>query len=202
LTAAEGDTYPPDEGSMQDYGSMIFGDSEHEGRGEEEAVQPGAQVSMPMITRRRLLGYLSGLFSGVIAAALGIPLARFYVGNAFKPRKPRWFKLAPAAEVRVGQPSLFTVSYVDQDGWRETTTREELYAVTQNGQDYVVLSNVCTHLGCPIRWDDAKRGFLCPCHGGVFSIDGGVVQGPAPEPLTRVTHKIEGGVIYVQVGEA
>jgi menaquinol-cytochrome c reductase iron-sulfur subunit len=181
---------------------MFLGESDHKRLGEDEAVQPGAQVSMPMITRRRLLGYLSGLLTGAIAAALGIPLARFYVGNAFKPRQPRWLKLAPAGDVQAGEPRLFTVSYVDQDGWRETTTRQELYAVTQNGRDYVIFSNVCTHLGCPIRWDDAKRAFLCPCHGGIFSIDGGVVHGPPPKPLTRVTHKVEAGVIYVQVAEA
>ncbi len=178
---------------------MLFDENEHGSHGEREAFEPGAQVSMPTITRRRLLGYLSGLLTGAIAAALGFPLARFYIGNAFKPRPARWLKVGPASNVQPGEPHLFSVSYVDKDGWRETTAHQELYAVTENGRDFTVFSNVCTHLGCPVRWDDGKRAFICPCHGGVFSIDGSVTHGPPPKPLTRVSHKVEDGAIYVQV---
>ncbi len=64
-----------------------------------------------------------------------------------------------------------------------------------------VYSNACTHLGCPVHWDDASRLFLCPCHNGGFSIDGEVVKGPPPRPLDRVTHKLEDGVLYIKVGE-
>jgi menaquinol-cytochrome c reductase iron-sulfur subunit len=180
---------------------MRFEGPAHEGHGEEEAVEPGAQVSMPLITRRRMLGYLSGLLSGAIAAALGLPLLRFYVGNAFKPRGPRWLKLGSTTDVPIGQPRLFTVSYVDQDGWRETNAREEVYAVTPNGHDYIVFSNTCTHLGCPVRWDETRKVFLCPCHGGIFSLDGRVVHGPPPKPLTQVAHRLENGILYVRVGD-
>ena len=68
----------------------------HEGHGEEEAYQPGATVSLPVITRRRFMGYFGGLISTLIAAALAIPLIRFYIGNAFRPHPARWIALAPA----------------------------------------------------------------------------------------------------------
>jgi menaquinol-cytochrome c reductase iron-sulfur subunit len=181
---------------------MRFEGPQHVGHGEEEAVRPGAQVSMPLITRRRFLGYVSGVLGAVIAAVLGLPLVRFYVGNAFAPRRPRWMELGPAAELQTGQPRLFTVSYVDQDGWRETNARAEVYAVTQNGRDYEVFSNICTHLGCPVRWDETRREFVCPCHGGLFAADGKVLHGPPPHPLTRMTHRVENGILYVRVGEA
>ncbi len=180
--------------------SMGLEGPEHTGRGEEEAFLPGASVSMPVITRRRLLGYLSGLLGGAIAAALGIPLIRFYVGNAFRASGPRWLALGPTSEVQPGEPRLFTVSHVNQDGWQETSVRAEIYAVTENGRDYLTFSNICTHLGCPVRWDETRRAFACPCHGGVFSIDGRVMHGPPPRPLTQVPHKLESGVLYVQVG--
>lgn len=159
-------------------------------------------ANAPSPARRRLLGYLSGLLSAAIAAALGLPLARFYVGNAFKPRAARWLRLGPAASVHPNQPALFTVSYVDQDGWRENTARQEVYAVTQNGKDFIVFSNVCTHLGCPVHWDDTRTAFLCPCHGGVFGVNGQVLHGPPPRPLTELHHRMENGDIYIQVGEA
>jgi menaquinol-cytochrome c reductase iron-sulfur subunit len=178
---------------------MALEGPEHTGHGEEEALRPGAAVSMSLITRRRLLGYLGGLLSAAIAVALGLPLIRFYVGNAFRVRGQRWLALGPTSDVHPGEPRLFTVSHVDQDGWHETTMRAEIYAVTENGRDYLTLSNICTHLGCPVRWDDTRRAFICPCHGGVFAMDGRVLHGPPPRPLTQVPHKLEGGVIYVQV---
>jgi Rieske Fe-S protein len=174
---------------------------EHTGHGEEEAVRPGARVGMPLISRRRFLGYASGVLGAVIAAVLGLPLVRFYIGNAFTPRRPRWMRLGAASELRAGEPRLFTVGYVDQDGWRETNARAELYAITQNGKDYEVFSNICTHLGCPVRWDDARRQFVCPCHGGRFTSGGEVVHGPPPRPLTRMGHRLDNGVLYVRVGE-
>jgi menaquinol-cytochrome c reductase iron-sulfur subunit len=180
---------------------MVIRSSGGQGREEGPPIQEPEQGA-PLLSRRRFLSYLSGLLSGVIGAALALPLVRFYVGNAFRPVKARWLKLGPGAEIRPGEPRLFVVSYVVQDGWRETTHREEVYAVTHDRRDYAVLSNVCTHLGCPVHWDEQKRVFLCPCHAGEFSMDGEVTKGPPPKPLIRFAHKVEDGVIYVHVGGA
>lgn len=177
----------------------------HSARGEgqgSEAPAWDSEVSMALITRRRFLSYLSGLLSGLIALVLAIPLIRFYVGNAFNQQPARWLKLGPESEVRTGVPQLFQVSYVDQDGWRETNRRQEVYAATLNGRDFLVMSNVCTHLGCPVHWDEQSKHFLCPCHGGEFAIDGKVLHGPPPKPLTRLEHKVADGVLYVRVGGA
>jgi len=170
--------------------------------GEEGAPAGEPEEAGPLITRRRLLSYLSGLLSATIAAALAVPLIRFYVGNAFETKQAKWLKLGPTSEVKPGEPRLFRISYADQDGWRETIARQDVYAVTSNGRDFLVLSNVCTHLGCPIRWDDKVQRFLCPCHGGVFAIDGTVLKGPPPRPLIRMAHKVEDNVLYVEAGGA
>ena len=44
----------------------------------------------------------------------------------------------------------------------------------------------CTHMGCSVRFNDAERSWDCPCHGSRFALDGGVLQGPAVEPLEQV----------------
>lgn len=155
--------------------------------------------SSDLVTRRRFLGYMSGLLSGVIAVALGLPLVRFFIGDVFKPREQRWVKLGEAAEVTPGQPRLFRAGHIDRDGWRQLTRREAVYAVTHDREEFTVFSYACTHLGCPVHWDDDAKLFLCPCHNGGFSIDGEVVKGPAPRPLDRLDHKIENGVLYVRV---
>jgi Rieske Fe-S protein len=64
-----------------------------------------------------------------------------------------------------------------------------------------VLSNSCAHLGCPVRWiiREGEGEFLCPCHGGVYNINGFYVAGPPPRGLYSFTHKVEkNGDIYVK----
>ena len=66
-----------------------------------------------------------------------------------------------------------------------------------------VLSNSCAHLGCPVRWLTNTEGhgeFLCPCHGGIYDINGGWVGGPPPRGMFRYTKvKIdEDGKLYAK----
>ena len=66
-----------------------------------------------------------------------------------------------------------------------------------------VLSNSCAHLGCPVRWlmnTEGQGEFLCPCHGGIYDINGGWVGGPPPRGMYRYTQvKVEeDGTLYVK----
>jgi cytochrome b6-f complex iron-sulfur subunit len=55
--------------------------------------------------------------------------------------------------------------------------------VVRDGDDFHVISSVCTHLGCTVQWRLDERRFDCPCHGSRFREDGTVISGPAPRPL-------------------
>ena len=66
-----------------------------------------------------------------------------------------------------------------------------------------VLSNSCAHLGCPVRWlmnAEGEGEFLCPCHGGIYDINGNWVGGPPPRGMYSYTQvKIEeDGTLYVK----
>lgn len=49
------------------------------------------------------------------------------------------------------------------------------------------LSPRCTHLGCELHFNIAEKTWDCPCHGGRFTAEGMVVQGPPVRDLTRKT---------------
>lgn len=48
-----------------------------------------------------------------------------------------------------------------------------------------VVGPVCTHMLCPLNWNQDERTWDCPCHGSRFDIDGAVLGNPAVEPLER-----------------
>ncbi len=78
---------------------------------------------------------------------------------------------------------------------------------TQSERDEIVgqlniLSNSCAHLGCPVRWFSDKHEFACPCHGGLYDINGGYVGGPPPRGMYRYPQAEvrEDGSLYVKHG--
>ena len=71
------------------------------------------------------------------------------------------------------------------------------FAVTHDGQNVKVLSDVCTHLQCRVSWHEDRQMFISPCHNGLFSIDGEVLGGPPPRPLDQFQTKIENGQIQI-----
>lgn len=79
---------------------------------------------------------------------------------------------------------------------RVITNRVFLAAINDG---LTVFSSVCTHLGCLVNWDNNKNEFLCPCHGGKYNINGDVIAGPPPKPLTRLPLEIREGKVYVGI---
>lgn len=152
------------------------------------------------INRRDFMKITIAGIGGVIAAAIGIPAIAYIVGPALKEKTADWIKLGAVNKVELNTPTLFKTTVQTQTGWVSSEEEFSGYVMTENGQDFIVMSNVCTHLGCRVRWIPDKEGFYCPCHNGVFAKDGTVVSGPPPRPLDRFEVKIEDGILYVQRG--
>ena len=88
---------------------------------------------------------------------------------------------------------------------RPAVLDEKSEGFTQSERDEIlsklnILSNSCAHLGCPVRWFPDKHEFLCPCHGGLYDINGGYVGGPPPRGMYRYPQAEvrEDGNLYVK----
>jgi menaquinol-cytochrome c reductase iron-sulfur subunit len=153
------------------------------------------------MNRRDFLGVLTAAISGIIGLAIGIPAVSYILGPALKEDEDQtWIPVALASKVEIGIPTLFKINIQQKAGWIANDLEFSFYIFTENGRDFVAMSNVCTHLGCRVRWVDSQEQFFCPCHNAIFDKNGLVVTGPPPEPLTRYEVKEEDGQLFILGG--
>ncbi|OBV29143.1 ubiquinol-cytochrome c reductase iron-sulfur subunit [Helicobacter sp. CLO-3] len=72
------------------------------------------------------------------------------------------------------------------------------------GDDIYTLGvQICTHLGCIPAYRKDDEEFLCPCHGGRFTIEGINIAGtPPPRPFDIPPFKLEGTTLTLGVSGA
>lgn len=71
------------------------------------------------------------------------------------------------------------------------------------GEDvFTVGIQICTHLGCIPIFHPEEKEFLCPCHGGKFTLDGINIPGtPPPRPFDIPPFKIDGTkIVFGETG--
>lgn len=155
----------------------------------------------PSISRRRFHAMTVWVIGGFISAGMAIPAIAYIIGPALAgSQEQEWIRLGSASKVELGVPTLFKVTVEQQTGWITSEQDVSVYVLTDNGRDFVAMSNVCTHLGCRVRWVTERDQFFCPCHNGVFDKEGQVVSGPPPRPLDRYEVKVEGDQLFIKAG--
>ena len=148
-------------------------------------------------SRRSLLEYfIWGIFAfigSVMAAIFGAAAT----GPVFWRRRQDWLEVS-TLENLTGVPKHFEVTYVQRQGWTAEERRQIVYAYLTPEGRVEILSSVCTHLGCTVRWKAKVGHFLCPCHGGIYDQEGRVIQGPPPRDLPHLPVKVEQNTVLVQ----
>ncbi len=131
----------------------------------KEPRTPEQPESGEAITRRKLLGWLTGM--GVFGSVLVTAFSNFIF---IKPR------------ATYGQPNRFSIGKPEDypSGSRMTLDTRRI-CVVRDGDRMAAISTTCTHLGCIVA--TSETGFACPCHGSHYDQDGNVTGGPAPKHL-------------------
>jgi menaquinol-cytochrome c reductase iron-sulfur subunit len=152
------------------------------------------------VSRRNFLSTSIWVMGGFIGIAYAIPAIIYIADPALqKQETEQWIPIGSTEKVEIGVPTLFKVNIERQTGWIVNEEEITVYVLTDNGRDYITMSNICTHLGCRVRWIQEQSEFFCPCHNGVFDKNGFVVSGPPPRPLDRYETKVENDQIYIKV---
>ena len=158
------------------------------------------RLSTPKISRRDFMQATIAAIGGLIGLAVGIPAIEYIIGPALKKNVQNWIQLGAVSKVELKTPTLFKANIQSQTGWIVSQDELSVYVLTEDGQSFTAMSNICTHLGCRVRWIPDDRKFACPCHNGVFGEDGSVISGPPPRPLDRYQTKVENGFLFILRG--
>lgn len=150
------------------------------------------------LSRRQFFNTAVNAIGAVITAVVAVPVAGYFLDPALKRAAgaANWVKLASMSQVS-NTPTAFTLSAERVEGFMKQRVNATVYAYTGADGKPVAMSNICTHLGCPVSW--TTNEFFCPCHGSHFNQDGTVKAGPAPKPLPTFATKVENGDLYVEV---
>ncbi|HAK89835.1 MAG TPA: hypothetical protein DCP24_12385 [Nitrospiraceae bacterium] len=143
--------------------------------------------------RRDFLKKAIKVFFSIIAAAV-LSVFIYIYPSKIKERKLQFVYIMDEDDLPRKGVRKVEFQYKADD--KEVANRVFLVAA---GTDLTAFSSVCTHLGCLVNWDNNKKEFLCPCHAGKYDINGNVIAGPPPRPLTRLPLKIEDGKVYVGI---
>ena len=155
------------------------------------------------VTRRRVFEIGAQGVGGIAVAAFALPALGFALGPMFEDQVPdRYQDVGPERDFNVETYVPRVIEIVPGAGEAGKTTiyvrRTDPERDAQNAdQPYVAMSTRCAHLGCPVRYVQASRRFICPCHGGVYGFQGEVDGGPPVRPLDRFYTKVEAGRVLV-----
>jgi menaquinol-cytochrome c reductase iron-sulfur subunit len=164
------------------------------------------------VTRRRFMTLTVHGAGAVAASAFALPALGFAAGSAiFERPEVQWETVGAPEDFPTDTyvPKVITeTSGVGQIGKTTVYMRARNDKIDQKPnpptlhegttEDFIAISTRCMHLGCPVRYVEASKKFICPCHGGVYDFDGGVSGGPPVRPLDRFYVRVRDG--QVQVG--
>ena len=158
-----------------------------------------------MTTRRKFTLVAIGTALAVASSVGGAALA-FVLGPLRRraTHEPVLLDLGPPSAfeaLRAGTtgPEEVLVERTVEDGYMTRRVKERFAVVpdAKAASGLAALGMTCSHLGCGVSWDAARKAFLCPCHGGVYGPDGAVLAGPPPKPLTRIPLFVSGGRVQL-----
>ena len=153
----------------------------------------------PMSRRNLLLKVGAGL-NGIAAVLMGVPLLGFVLSSFKRESANSWISLGPLDRFPQGETRLAVYRNPVSKPWDGDTAEVPCWVRRVDADNFQVFAINCTHLGCPVRWFQQSRLFMCPCHGGAFYEDGSHASGPPPRGLFEYQHKVESGELKVLGG--
>ena len=150
------------------------------------------------VSRRRFLGGAIAVITSFIGGAIAIPAIGHIISPALRRPESPQISVGQVDEFVVRQPKRVDFFSYKMDGWIQERASGSAWIVKLSDTSFNVFGPRCTHLGCPYGWNADREQFICPCHDGVFAIDGAVIDGPPPRPLDRLEYTVQDGELIIR----
>jgi menaquinol-cytochrome c reductase iron-sulfur subunit len=147
-------------------------------------------------TRRQFFTHVSIALGSIAAVLVGIPIVGSILAPIIKKPKPEWRVVGAVDSFKVGG-GYVKVDYVNTSPlpWAGVTAQSAAWLRRESEDKFIAFSVNCAHLGCPVRWIEGAKLFMCPCHGGVYYEDGSVAAGPPPRGLYQYPVRVNNGQV-------
>jgi Rieske Fe-S protein len=151
-------------------------------------------------SRRDFIKGAAIAIGGMIGVVIGVPAVAYLIAPALRSEKDdTWVDLGPLERYREHAPGFFEFTRTRVNGWERTSVAYGVHVVRQDAMSARVFSDICTHLGCRVKWHEEIRQYISPCHDGHFDLLGRNVSGPPPRPLDEFVTRIEDGRLWIQL---
>ena len=145
-------------------------------------------VSGNQIGRRRVVQWFLGTTLGAVALSVLYPILQFVLPP----------KVAESATNRVLAGTVTEMASNSGKIFR-FGSKPALLIRLPDGK-LRAFTAICTHLGCTVEYRPDLREIWCPCHNGLYNLEGVNVGGPPPRPLKQYKVAVSGDKIWVSRG--
>jgi Rieske Fe-S protein len=151
-------------------------------------------------SRRNFLFKLSLALNGIVGAALAVPILGYLFGPVKKDLPSgAWIGLGSLEQFPEGETRLATFRNPSTTPWDGQTGEIPCWVRRIAGKKFQVFAINCAHLGCPVRWFEESKLFMCPCHGGAYYQDGSRASGPPERGLFEYEYKVVNNTLSIDV---
>jgi Rieske Fe-S protein len=182
---------------------------------EPEAAALASEEEVERYPRSKFLeGATLGL-GAVIGGIVTVPALGFTIAPAFVGQSYGDVDLGPLANFPEGQWVIAKFASAKEGSKVSLRTAFVRNNGIVNGvPSFTIISNRCAHLGCPVRPQGLSEqkgkeveteagkvvltstnpsGFVCPCHGGAYDVEGNRTAGPPVRALDRYRYSVKNG---------
>src|SRR5437763_1647236 len=136
---------------------------------------PHTPPSPPEPGRRTFLKWLTQALGALVGAILAIPAIAYLLDPRNRPAPEGDFKTVTRLDaLEPGVPLQAVVRDVRRDAWtlHPSDVVGRVWLIRRHGDKVDAFTTVCPHLGCSVNYEPGARRFICPCHNGMFDLDG------------------------------
>ena len=149
-----------------------------------------AARALPSVFRKRLsrgafFGLLGDALLWCLAGGAVVTLTRYFLPGRAEGDVTNAVVPGSAAAIAPGSGLLFAFG------------KRPALLVRDEAGGFAAFLATCTHLACTVTYDPGRGQIVCPCHQGLFDLEGKVLSGPPPRPLERLDVELDGDTIHV-----